>query len=148
VVSVCVDTGRFGKGYFLFQCEYKSVRSCYNNEIHVVFTVQYLRAYLVLKECLRLQPNNTTALMLCAKLCYEQLDKVGWVRVRVMVRLIWVWGWVKDRVGVRAKVEIWVELSYMVRVKIRVKISSIIQSVTLTFSDPCICVHVCRWMKD
>lgn len=38
--------------------------------------LQYTRALLVLKECLRLAPNNTVALLQASKLCFEHLSLV------------------------------------------------------------------------
>ena len=40
--------------------------------------LQYTRAYLVLKECLRLEPRNAVVLLQAAKLCYEELDMVSY----------------------------------------------------------------------
>ena len=39
--------------------------------------LKYTRSYLVLKECIKLEPHNPTLYMLAAKLCYEHLNLVG-----------------------------------------------------------------------
>ena len=38
--------------------------------------LQYVRAFLVLKECIRLEPDNALVYLQAAKLCYENLDMV------------------------------------------------------------------------
>ena len=38
--------------------------------------LQYIRAFLVLKECMRLQPDDAVVYLQAAKLCYEHLDMV------------------------------------------------------------------------
>lgn len=43
----------------------------------IVLYLQFTRAYLVLEECLRLQPSNVVVRLLAAKLCYENLHMVG-----------------------------------------------------------------------
>lgn len=54
------------------------------NEFHIWYqfalslmcSQKYTRSYLVLKECIKLEPQNTTLYMLAAKLCYEHLNLV------------------------------------------------------------------------
>ena len=42
----------------------------------VIFKSQYNRAYCVLKQCVRLQPDNPTPLLHISQLCYEHLHQV------------------------------------------------------------------------
>lgn len=52
-----------------------TVIECLNNQL--IDWLKYTRSYLVLKECIKLEPQNTTLYMLAAKLCYEHLNLVG-----------------------------------------------------------------------
>jgi len=42
----------------------------------ICIALQYVRAFLVLKECMRLQPDDVVVYLQAAKLCYEHLDMV------------------------------------------------------------------------